>query len=398
MGAVKENRLALLVHQVLWRAERYRLALGESASRVGTLEVPGATATDLAKLALLEDAVTQTARHLQLVGDYGPGNPWYGYFPEKLLLDDEQAVGQSLISLKYSADKLASQLDEASEETGLRFPVLRQDVHELCEKAQRAHGAYTGAEAAECLPALRDERLARAVNALEGKIAFLQAQDPGLAARFADPRAVTEQDAEEVRRALGTAERHRQAQVPFPDLLSWADGCATVGRQIEDALAFFDSVATAVRYDGPPSLQGLQPLAEVVAAVAEAPMALLPLRQPQWASPGASQVLRRAEGEAAVLREKRREAADVFHLQALPPREALLRSLAVLKVQTGWLRFFKKRWRQARALYREISRGDPRRRLQVSECVRQLEGLVDYLGEVEAFEARPEFRRMAGEH
>ena len=78
LNGVHGNACALTVHQVLWRAERYRQKCGDGWEATQELYLPDAPSSDEATFRSLAESLGRVANQYREIGCYGPEHPSLG--------------------------------------------------------------------------------------------------------------------------------------------------------------------------------------------------------------------------------------------------------------------------------------------------------------------------------
>jgi len=90
------NAMGLTVHEVLWRGERRRLALGEHAASVQHLDHFAASELDATRFEEAMSQLDQVGKHYARIGTYGPSHPLWGFFPAAIGPEDDYKIRQLL--------------------------------------------------------------------------------------------------------------------------------------------------------------------------------------------------------------------------------------------------------------------------------------------------------------
>ncbi len=96
LNSVVGNAQGLTVHSVIWRAERYRQTCGDQWKAAQGLNFEKAYGLTDAEFQSLRDTLAHVGRQYQQIGSFGPGHPFYGFFPTELMPSDELRIEQTL--------------------------------------------------------------------------------------------------------------------------------------------------------------------------------------------------------------------------------------------------------------------------------------------------------------
>jgi len=218
INSVLDNQLGLTVHQVLWKAEKHRTALGGIAANLSHLEFPEASKVLPADLSRSEESVRQFARHLSNVGDCGSSHPWHGYSLHKLVYGDERAAEELLIRIIEATKAYQEQHKRTQIIIGVSVPETREPINMLSEQVAKVP-SLDGDEATELLPALYSKPRVEAIKELAERIQHVNERLPILAGALRDHEKISLEQFEQAGKALEKAKALNHAAINHQELL-----------------------------------------------------------------------------------------------------------------------------------------------------------------------------------
>lgn len=387
------NELGLTVHKVLWASDRYRNKLGDKAATVASAEFSFArTVKDLSDY---EEALQQLKRHLVASGEYGPANPWWGYYPDQLLFGDEEAIGRILTLIREAAVELDSFISAFEQRTSVVITDRYDSSREVCARLAEDLPPLTGTEALDLLPELSSHGFIEAIIRLRETISFIRETEPVIDSRFRTPNSVDQEEVEKGRSMRVLAGRLNQLDASSSLISRRASEIREASRELEGALALFMEAARACGLQLKPIHSDLQVMPSIFRVSEACPLSLLHLRGEQWHESGVLETLQTSAKEAEALRAKRDKLQQKFSLNLLPSREELAISLKSLVTQAGLLRFVNPGWWKARRVHNSV-RLERATRLKPEQRIEELRDLLSYIDSCERFNRNPELRRLIG--
>ena len=403
MNSVLGNTLGLTVHQVLWRAERHRVKLGDDAAVVQQLDyftAPRITSPGL------DDAVSQLhqlAQHYSQIGEYGQSHPFWGFFPTELKPEDDFAIQRLL---REYAEKFAA-FEEATTKLaelfgGNRINVSLNAADRIVGILEQVAPSSAGAFPAECLPMLFTaddpsgdvsgrvladlERCLTALRGIEAQAAtFLRRTD----APSAEAVAQAESLIPEVKR-LGIDGR------TATELEKFSQALQATGARLRQALAVFSGAADLVGMKFSAEQEQVAQLTRMAAIASEATQQILDYRHDGLGLPDAAARLQALITERDRIATERARLEGVFYLDDEPDEAEIVAAIQVLREGDSWFRLFQPRWRRAVHVHHRLAK-DKRRR-SASERLAELESLVRCSRDSAKWSADPALQSLAGPH
>ena len=395
INSVSNNDLGLTINQILWAAEHYRIVLKENAHIFTAVELPDAPKTNAEQLSYMEEAINQLSGHLKVIGDYGSSNPWWGFFPHLLLFDDDEAVATLLRTLAAAAKNLASYLTNAEEKFKVPLPQKREETAKLWAQMNK-FPEFAGDEAFDLLPNILSKDAIDVVGDFESKAKFIQDKELEVQKCLLEPTLITDEVIQQARSMLKIARELNQDGTPHPEIQKRAMGLSEIRSDLDGALAYFLAASVAAGIKVSPTQQGFALINAVMRVAREVPLNLLKLRRPEFMEVGISEAIQNASKQAYDLKAERSKIEDLFVISALPPRAEIVGALRTFLSSGDTFRFFSRRWRAAKRLYRSIRR-ERHWFLKPEKCTHELSELITFLEARFKFEHSPDIKRIAGE-
>lgn len=403
MNSVIGNSLKLTVHQVLWRAERHRVKLGDSAPVVQQLDYFAAIRVSQPVLDDTVSQLDQLAQHYSQIGEYGPSHPFWGFFPSELKPEDDFAIQRLLRNYaeRFAAfDGAATSLAELF--GGTRVNVSENAADQIVGILEQLAPQSAGAFPAESLPMLFTsddpagdasgriladlEQCISALRGMESQAAQdLRSTDTPVAELVAQAEALIP----EVKR-LGIGDRIAT------DLESLAQDLETVSGRLRQALAVFAAAADLVGMRFSAEYDKVVQLSRMAALASEATQEVLDYRHEGLGLPDAVARLRGLIDERDRLATERARLENLIYLDGQPDEAEIVKAMHVLREGDAWFRVFQSRWRKAVRVHHRLVK-DKRRRPAV-ERIADLESLVRFGRDSANWAADPVLHSLSGPH
>ena len=117
MASCVGNEIGLTVHEVFWRTELYRQALGESANVVESLLLLDAVGWTYDDVAVRRDKLEVLAQHYASIGSFDATHPWWGFVPRLLAPGDDEAIRRILSLAMSVAERLVDSISGYRQQT-----------------------------------------------------------------------------------------------------------------------------------------------------------------------------------------------------------------------------------------------------------------------------------------
>jgi very-short-patch-repair endonuclease len=405
MNAVLCNAMGLTVHQVLWRAERHRLKLGEHALVIQEIDYFTAPRIDVNGFAETVSRIDQLGHHYGRIGTYGASHPFWGFFPAELKAEDDFAIQRLLESHATQCEAFETALAELhgvlrSKSAGVT--ISEEVAQRLLKALETVTPPSKESFAAGLLPSFfsaedpSGQASGRVLDDLNGRITSLRQAEAQCATHLrhgAQPTADALAEAELVRSqvvAMGVGDLHADALGRLAATLS------EEGDRLRQGLNAFEAIANLVGMQFSASADKGRQISRLVGLAVGATEELLSFRHEGLGHPRACAELERLIAERDRLAAEQERLESEFYLDDAVEDEELLSAIRVLREGDAWYRVFQSRWRKAIRVHVRMSR-DKRRRTS-EERRMELEALMRYARERTTWSEDPFLRSLAGPH
>ncbi len=403
MNSVLCNAMGLTVHQVLWRAERRRLKLGEHAALVQEIDHFQATALDAKAFEDAMSRLDQLSKHFSRIGSYGTSHPLWGFSPTSLKPEDDYEIQKLLAEHAAGCAAFEQAFTElrtlfASSAAGITLP--ESAAERLLTVLATLAPPPGDSAAAACLPRLFTAEdpagigSERVLNDLQRAISELRAAESRcatylLAGEIPATADLTQTD--ELRAQIGSLgigdlgadALERLAEVLGLEAERLQQGVRRFARTAE-------SVGMNMRFDAEQGRRVFR-LADVAS---QATNELLALRHEGIEHPTAVHQLEAIIAERQRLQAERSRLQQVLYLDDVPAEAELTVAIRVLREGDAWYRVFQPNWRKAIRLHRSLSRDKSPRPAAARQA--ELESLAKLTRDEATSTNDPLLRTLAG--
>jgi len=401
LNGVHGNACGLTVHQVLWRAERFRQACGDSWGAAQELYVSDAPLSDEAAFRSLSDALARVTNQYREVGGYGPEHPYWGLFVEEMLPGADLQIERTLQEFLPRFETLAKTFEDAA--TFLNSGPLHTSVASAAALSNLLSALVPGNPdqmAHDMLPrifAVGDpdgQRAQATLQAFREKLAHIGTLRTSIGTRLLAPGSIT--DAEGVRatelqatlEGLGVLPQSAQQLQELRKELIVAIGAASAALSRVEAIG----AAAGQPYHG--DAVSLNKIVAVIESASTAPRDLLGFRHAAMGRPDALQLIQRARAEYDALSRETAELGELFYLDTIQDATEIGTPIAVLREGNTWYRIFQKRWRVACAAHRTLDKTKAKK--PPEQRLRELERLHGLLRTSKQWKESAEYRAVLG--
>lgn len=131
MGSYFGSELGKTVNEIFWAVSRRRQDLGECADRLSAANIEGMPQWSYDDLQKYRSVLEEPAKLFPAVGCFGPGHPWWGFYPRPIIPGDEHAIAEILFEVTEHAGAIIESIgryqglggEECFDEAG--FEVIR---------------------------------------------------------------------------------------------------------------------------------------------------------------------------------------------------------------------------------------------------------------------------------
>jgi transcription elongation GreA/GreB family factor len=393
INSVLDNQLDLTVHQILWKAERYRAALANKSVQLNNLEFPEASEIDHEYMDRLSEAVQQFGLHLTNIGGYSHEHPWFGYSLHKLVFGDESAVEKLLIRLSNAANKLEEEHARIQNEVCLMLPNSREEFYSFSAQVSQIT-PLDGDEATDLLPGLYSPQIIGEIETLFEDIGYINEHIPIIERVLSSPDDISTKHIECAGELLRKARLLSHNAIVSSEIVRRANELRQLHSVLVQSHKYFSEILEIACVSIPLDMEGLRLSKSVATVIKEAPLDLLTLRNAELFEASALQIADEAVEEGLKLQKERSCLASLFQLSTLPPRDEIAKVCRTFLAGGGWLSFLNSDWRVAKKLYKRLTL--QKTKIKAARCAVELGNLVDFIDSRVKFEGNADYQRVLG--
>lgn len=363
LNSVVGNKMGCTVHQVLWRAERHRIELGEVANASLDITFEPAPHTTAGEYNVLADQMGYLASHHEEIGSFSNTHPFWGFYPTRLQPGDDLSVGRLFDDVVPTLLHLEQQLRDLEAIVGIEGHSLlsMKASTESLNKLKSLASKLDANAAHELLPRIFFASSPRTQRAIE-LVSYAEALFDGIAhlkARIAG-RIVDSRVGPETAKNIGEHE-NTIASVGLLELntAKLRTHVAELRQAAEHAiagLAMIRQLSSDIGLPTDDSRTGIQRFETILNESEHAPDRSLRFRHPGLNDPDARETIKKALTDKTRLFAKEQSLSSMLYLDNPVPDDALRESITALRQGSAWYRIFQKRWRQAIRFHRDLRR------------------------------------------
>jgi len=354
------NQLGLTIHQVMWRAERSRVRLGDFTEKLIGVTVKSAAQSNAADLEKSENHIKSLAQTFKDIGSYDTSSPYWGFFPDSLAPGDDLAIEKVFQRALTFVEAAKAMSEELMESYGLREggPNGLGDPSALIKKIEDLEVLLVDGLAVEVLPAIFGKDAANRKSALD----VLKENNATL-------NAIIELEAATAGKVdYGKVEQSRLTETVANFIRQNVLGDLRVG-ELEDSIRRLDELLSAAKSSraelnralgsvglAQNSVEGDEQLKAITEVCAAAPIPLLHMRSAALAESNATEILNKGSADRIRLQSVEEDVSHRFYMDQAPEDAELRQWILVLREGDAWYRVFQKPWRIAIKAHRSLSR------------------------------------------
>lgn len=399
LNMVTGNELGMTIFDVLWAADRRRAELGQFASNVEQLTLRVAPSTRPDQLEKLGTVVEGLSRHYVAIRNFGPGHPWFGFFPStypagldlqvKDLLDGQSSVARDLHA---EINSMREELKlTGSDSNGCRYWV---DIDSAIRKLGAPPDVPSRLVAVLFSPGqtFSVEAVLEELRIRIDRVSVLERQFKN---KVVPDVRIDERDFSAARLHVQRLEDIGLAQRRLAEIRELPHALRTVAGQVRRTCDVLREMAEIAGLPWEGTARDVAHLRDVMTIARNAPMDLLAFRRRSFETPGVRAQLAKARKQALELGHVRARLNESFYIDPRPNHEEMHRAIQALRQGDGLLRWISGKWRRARILHIALSRVRVRRPAQ--ERAEDLLQLASLFEAETAFNANPEYSSLFGE-
>lgn len=362
VNSVSQNALGLTLHQIMWRAERNRLKIGNLQNELSQIEIDNATEITEFDLKSNSDYLNYLSSLYDTIVGYDEGSTFWGFSPKNLVPGDEDAIKNILErayqpidsfqeDVKSFEEYLEETIAELSYETcGHQLKVISDFIQQIDESlpyelvsllfGNDATGKRAEIAIAEIKSLILEYRQ-------EKQIVDLAIKDESLIASSSKAKV---SELTKTAKSLGVdLSGLKELQEIVEKVLINLEKIKNSDQKIHE-FTTNDSIV----YDG--SYKRLGELKEFANLIANAPTHLLELQSTKMQHPKAVDELQRLKNLLDKWLELKKRLEDQLYIDVLPNKDELRNAISVLREGDAWYRIFQNRWRKAIGLHKSLQK------------------------------------------
>ena len=400
INSVTHNAFGKTLHQIMWRCERYRMALSIDHRPLTQRAISDAREMSELELGRRMDCLRYLGDQYRQISGFDTNCPFWGFFPDPIVPGEEIRLLQIFLASREWAERFAQSARDynallGDQTFGLNVDDATTQLQALEDVSSRADDELpfhlTPQLFREDKTGLRAQRHLEAFSAQADRYHRL-APIAGQAIHVED--AVTRDRLDALRALERTAAQLGVALQTQAEIRELCGRLLNECERLETALTAINAFSgqNGIPFDGSRSRLAL--LAEFARTMAEAPQELLHLQCAGLTREGSYQAI---EALARLQREWTALVSDLdalLYLDALPPEGTLKQAVLTFRESEAWYRIFQTRWRGAVATHKSLQR--KKRRVAARNRLAELERVIELLQLKERWKRDPAWLQYVG--
>lgn len=396
------NSQGMSIHQVLWRAERFRQKAGDAWPKAQRLTADRVGELTKAEFDSLYDELTRLVKEHERVGTFSPAAPFWGFFASTLPPAGEVEIERALTeavpkveALKAAYSNLGSLLHAAD----LQF--TKEEVKELAASLAGLSTAVKLGMAEEMLPRLFADPYRRDNEAetILKRIAMRQNRCRELASAFEGKvrqgLSVTPQVAKEAGQVLIILRNLGIDSLTPRQLQALGERCKSLAEEGRVALEEFKALADVAGHEFRGTDHCVDKVGIPIELSTNCPRQHLHRRSPELAVPGSAKIILEAKARFETLGKRSMELSGSLYLDVALSEREVEETVQALREGDEWWRIFQSRQRAAVRFHKRLSRNKKAGRQVRRE---EMEALYAHLRDVRLAKEDLRFRKAMGSH
>jgi hypothetical protein len=400
INSVSHNAFGNTLHQVIWRCERYRMALSIDHRPLMQSRVTGAQEMSEIELGRRMDCLRYLSDQFAQIGGYDADCPFWGFSPEPIIPGEEHRLQEIFLGSRDWAARFTQNASDynavlGNQTFGLTLGNATAQFQALEEISAKADGALPF----HLTPNLfRDDssgvRAQRHLHAFAAQRARYSELAPIVSRAILHEESVTRERLDALRMIEDAAIR-TGAMLQTP--AEMRDLCGQLRNERERLQAALGAIEAFCSENGIPfdgSRTRLRLLADFARTIAEAPKELLHLQTVGLTREGSQQAIEALAGLQSEWTALASELDALLYMDALPHENTLRKAILTFREGEAWYRMFQSRWRAAIATHRSLER--IKRRVVARERLAELEAVVALLRLKQRWQTDPAWDQYIG--
>lgn len=397
LKSITGNAMGLTVHALIWRAERHRVQLSCNDFLRAPPAVEGACALSTRDFDARADALRHLAEQFAAVERFDASSPFWGFYPEHLLPEDEQRLGQRFTAaIGWTAEFIADAETIAAlagAPVGLSVESARAQLLSLEEL-----GATVPAGAPMHLlskmfttdsTGAQVKQLVERIGArLERYGVLATVVDAGLR----NESAVTEESLHKLKEMVRLLSGWGGAAGSVHEVTGAANQLGHQAQALSRGLTELQAFCDAHQVPFGDSRDALQRLRQFFATGSAIPESQWRLYHEGLADEEATAALELLDDRQTKWQQAHRGLEGRLYLDPLPDSEPLREAILTLREGAHWYRIFQRKWRRATRLHRRLLKGH--KRVNAEDQLEDLEDIERYIRLREQWRIDPTWSRF----
>jgi hypothetical protein len=393
------NAQGMTIHEVLWKAERYRQKTGDAWRKAQAIVVQSADELTRAEFESYYDELIRLAQQHERIGSFTSRAPFWGFFPGSLPPAGEVDIEHEIDRVLPAAETLKACYVAAAELLEARLGLSKDDAQKLSASLSSLSGVAEDSMAEDLLPNLfnsADGHGKHSIKILE-RLAGQQSRARELADQFShrlhpttSVDAQVKQDAEQL---IGMLNNLGLAQYSPEALENLTAKCRLLSDEAHVALEEYRQLASVIGQSFEGSDRCIALVTVPIELAIACPRAYLHRRVPELAQPGSATMIRDAQRRFSAIAERQAELAQRLYLDSDILEREVDEALQVLREGDEWWRLFQSRHRRAVGYHRRLARN---KKMSRAERRQDLEALHSHVKEARLAKDDARYRRAMG--
>ncbi|BAL23679.1 DUF4011 domain-containing protein [Azoarcus sp. KH32C] len=401
LNGIHGNSQNLTVHKVLWKAEKFRKRIGNTAELVQPLAVSPAPSTATEEFRAQYDTLRYVAKNFDEIGSYDSKHPFWGFFPEEIRPGQDLCIHSVLQDFSAKFESFADSMANAAELLGgHNLNMSAESANSLINVLATLAPADPADVAFQLLPKLftQDDpgahRSGQVIEDLRTRLLELERLEKTIDQRWLAANDASSEQVAEAQRFDAFVKDLNAGSTPLRKLPQKLETLSRVTDKASAALEELESAArtAGVDFDGTPA--AIAKLQLVLSLAVAAPDDVLYLRHEGLRHPHAHAGLKSAAGVLAEIQARRAALNTTLYLDMTPAEAELRAAIVVLREGDKWFRVFQGKWRRAVGLHKQLQRNKEKK--VASARLAQLEEVLATLQRKHAWCNNAELRSFAG--
>jgi transcription elongation GreA/GreB family factor len=362
INSVSCNSFGLTLHQIMWRAEKYRQNLKTDETSLTQIAVEDASQVSAVELSRRMELLGYLADQYRATGGFDSNCAFWGFYPKPLVPGDEirlsaifKEAETTSENLVHFADALAGALGESIHNVGVQY--CEKQIHTLNPLIAAANARLPF----ELTPTLfADDDSGRAASAalstFSSRVTRYHELEPSVTCALTDDAKVSNESRAGLQTLQRSADSLGAALATLHDIESLAQRLSDLAESLGAAAAKLETFSQRLQIPFDGSRESLKRLAELTALVSEPPEQHLHLYSPAIGRDGATQAIEALDALQSQWVSLEESLNQSLYLDVLPPESEIREAMLTLREGDAWYRVFQSHWRRAIRLHKRLLR------------------------------------------